>query len=70
MDRPRGQRTVDAIKATEREAELFVTDVSSSTGRQAKAVVGRFGRVDVLVNNVAISDTSRSSRSPRRTGTA
>ena len=58
MDKPRGQRTVDAIKAAGREAELFVTDVSkgAEVAAMVKAVVGRFGRVDVLVNNVAISD--------------
>src|SRR6266436_4726777 len=58
MDRPRGQRTVDAIKATGRDAELFVTDVSkgADVAAMVKAVVGRFGRVDILVNNVAISD--------------
>src|SRR5882672_7438947 len=58
MDRPRGQRTVDAIKATGRDGELFVTDVSkgADVAAMVKAVVDRFGRVDILVNNVAISD--------------
>ena len=58
LDRPRGQRTVDAIKAAGGDAELYVTDVSkgADVAAMVKAVVGRFGRVDILVNNVAISD--------------
>ena len=57
-DKPRGQRTVDAIKMACHDAELFVADVSkgADVAAMVKAVVGRFGRVDVLVNNVAISD--------------
>ena len=58
MDRPRGQRTVDAIKAAGGDAELYATDVSkgADVAAMVKAVVGRFGHVDILVNNVAISD--------------
>jgi NAD(P)-dependent dehydrogenase (short-subunit alcohol dehydrogenase family) len=58
LDRGRGQRTVDAIKAAGGEAELYVTDVSRGADVHAmvKAVADRFGRVDILVNNVAISD--------------
>ena len=58
MDEPRGKRTADAIKAAGGDAALFVTDVSKGgeVAAMVKAVVGRFGRVDILVNNVAISD--------------
>lgn len=58
LDRARGQRTVDAIKVAGGDAELYLTDVSkgADVAAMVKAVVARFGRVDILVNNVAISD--------------
>jgi NAD(P)-dependent dehydrogenase (short-subunit alcohol dehydrogenase family) len=58
MDKPRGARTIDAIKAAGGDAELYVTDVSkgADVAAMVKAVVDRFGHVDILVNNVAISD--------------
>src|SRR5262245_13953430 len=58
LDKPRGQHTVDRIKAASGNAELFVADVSKGDDVAAlvKAVVARFGRIDILVNNVAISD--------------
>ena len=58
VDMTRGTRVVDAIKSTGRVCELFVADVSRETDVIAlvRAVVARFGRIDVLVNNVAISD--------------
>jgi NAD(P)-dependent dehydrogenase (short-subunit alcohol dehydrogenase family) len=58
LDKARGQRTVDTVVGQGGEAELFVTDVSkgSEVAAMMKAVVARFGRVDILVNNVAISD--------------
>ena len=58
LDKPRGQRTVDAIKKAGGDAELFATDVSkgADVAAMVKAVVARFGHVDILVNNVAISD--------------
>ena len=48
LDQPRAERT----------AAAFVTDVSKSgeVAALVKAVVERFGRVDILVNNVAVSD--------------
>jgi 3-oxoacyl-[acyl-carrier protein] reductase len=58
MDKARGQRTVDAIKAQGSDAELYATDVSkgADVAAMVKAVASRFGHVDILVNNVAISD--------------
>jgi NAD(P)-dependent dehydrogenase (short-subunit alcohol dehydrogenase family) len=58
LDKARGQRTADAVKAAGGDAEAFVTDVSKGADVAAllKGVVARFGRVDILVNNVAISD--------------
>jgi NAD(P)-dependent dehydrogenase (short-subunit alcohol dehydrogenase family) len=58
LDKPRGQRVADAIKAAGGDAEAFATDVSkgADVAAMVKAVVARFGKVDILVNNVAISD--------------
>jgi NAD(P)-dependent dehydrogenase (short-subunit alcohol dehydrogenase family) len=58
MDKVRGQRVADDIKAAGGDAAAYVTDVSSGSDVAAlvKAVAERFGRVDILVNNVAISD--------------
>ena len=58
LDKARGERTVAAIRSSGGEAELFVTDVSKSAevAAMVNGVVGRFGRIDILVNNVAISD--------------
>jgi NAD(P)-dependent dehydrogenase (short-subunit alcohol dehydrogenase family) len=58
MDKARGERVTGAIIAAGGDAALFLTDVSSGRDVAAlvKAVVERFGRIDILVNNVAISD--------------
>jgi len=58
VDRPRGTRVVDAIKRAGGVGELFIADVSRGADVAAlvQAVVRSFGRVDILVNNVAISD--------------
>jgi 3-oxoacyl-[acyl-carrier protein] reductase len=58
LDKVRGQRTVDTVKAAGGDAALFVADVSKGPDVAAlvKNVVGHFGHVDILVNNVAISD--------------
>jgi NAD(P)-dependent dehydrogenase (short-subunit alcohol dehydrogenase family) len=58
LDKARGQKVADDIKAAGGDAAAFATDVSKSSEVTAliKAVVDRFGGVDILVNNVAISD--------------
>src|SRR6202023_1149380 len=58
LDKPRGERVASAIKAAGGDATLFVADVSkgSDVAALVKDVVGRYGRIDILVNNVAISD--------------
>ena len=58
LDRTRGERVTAAIKSAGGDAEAFVTDVSkaSEVAALVKAVVARFGRIDILVNNVAVSD--------------
>ena len=51
-----GSQTVDAIAAQGGEALYVHTDVTSeeSTQEMARKVVGRFGRIDILVNNAAL----------------
>jgi NAD(P)-dependent dehydrogenase (short-subunit alcohol dehydrogenase family) len=58
LDKPRGERVAGAIKAAGGEAAHFAADVSkgSDVAALVKDVVGRYGRIDILINNVAISD--------------
>jgi NAD(P)-dependent dehydrogenase (short-subunit alcohol dehydrogenase family) len=58
LDKERGERVANAIKAAGGDATLFAADVSkgSDVAALVKAIVARYGRIDVLVNNVAISD--------------
>src|SRR5437588_9745708 len=58
LDKPRGARVAEAIKTSGGKAELFIADVSggSDVAALVAAVVARFGRIDILVNNVAASD--------------
>jgi NAD(P)-dependent dehydrogenase (short-subunit alcohol dehydrogenase family) len=58
LDQARGERVTNAIKANGGTAELFVADVSrgNEVAALVDAVAARFGRIDILVNNVAISD--------------
>jgi NAD(P)-dependent dehydrogenase (short-subunit alcohol dehydrogenase family) len=58
LDEVRGERAANAIRAAGGDATLFVADVSkgSEVATLVKDVVGRYGHIDILVNNVAISD--------------
>jgi NAD(P)-dependent dehydrogenase (short-subunit alcohol dehydrogenase family) len=58
VDKPRAARVVAAINGAGGDAELFIADVSCGNDVAAlvEAVVARFGRIDILVNNVAITD--------------
>jgi 3-oxoacyl-[acyl-carrier protein] reductase len=58
LDAARGQRTVDAITRLGGKAVLFLADVSKGpeVAAAVQSVVEKLGRIDVLVNNVAISD--------------
>ena len=58
LDRGRGDAVAEAIGEAGGEAASFVADVSNSDHVQGliAAVVERFGRIDILVNNVAVSD--------------
>ena len=58
MDAGRGGRVAAEIRQSGGDAQLFRADVSrgSDVAELVRAVVARFGRIDILVNNVAISD--------------
>jgi NAD(P)-dependent dehydrogenase (short-subunit alcohol dehydrogenase family) len=58
MDAGRGGRVAAEIRQSGGDAQLFLADVSrgSDVAELVHAVVVRFGRIDILVNNVAISD--------------
>lgn len=58
LDRGRGDAVAGAIGETGGEAASFVADVSKSDDVQGliAAIVERFGRIDILINNVAVSD--------------
>lgn len=58
MDAGRGGRVAAEIRQSGGDAQLFLADVSrgSEVAELVRAVVARFGRIDILVNNVAISD--------------
>lgn len=58
MHEGRGQSVVDEINKTGSEATLVLCDVSKSSDVQemVKKVVDRFGGIDILVNNAALTD--------------
>ncbi len=58
MDKARGERVAAAIGQTGGDATLFLADVSKGGDVAAlvKDIVARYGRIDILVNNVAVSD--------------
>jgi NAD(P)-dependent dehydrogenase (short-subunit alcohol dehydrogenase family) len=58
MHEGRGQGVVDEINRMGQEAMLVLGDVSKSSDVQAmvKQAVGKFGGIDILVNNAALTD--------------
>ena len=58
LDSTRGDAVANAIGESGGEAASFIADVSNSDEVQSliTAVVEKFGRIDILVNNVAVSD--------------
>jgi NAD(P)-dependent dehydrogenase (short-subunit alcohol dehydrogenase family) len=58
MHEDRGQAVVDEIHHAGREAMLVLCDISKSRDVQdmVKKVVARFGGIDILVNNAALTD--------------
>ena len=58
LDRARAEQAARKLTDAGREAEAFVADVSmdDDVASLIAAIVERFGRIDILVNNVAISD--------------
>jgi NAD(P)-dependent dehydrogenase (short-subunit alcohol dehydrogenase family) len=58
MDKGRGERVARAIEGEGGSALALVADVSrgADVADAVRQVVARFGRIDILVNNVAISD--------------
>ena len=58
LDKGRGDRVAAEITRAGGEAAAFVADVAAETdvARVVAAVVARWGRIEILVNNAAISD--------------
>jgi len=58
MHEGRGRAVVDEINKTGQEAMLVLGDVSKSADvrEMVKKIVGKFGGVDILVNNAALTD--------------
>lgn len=58
LDQKRAEKVVAYLRKQGKEAEAFVCDVSDTSAIEAttNAIEKRFGKIDILVNNVAISD--------------
>jgi NAD(P)-dependent dehydrogenase (short-subunit alcohol dehydrogenase family) len=58
MDKGRGEKVAAEIRAAGSDAAAFVADASveSEIAGLAEAVVKRWGRIDILINNAAVSD--------------
>jgi len=58
LDKSRGEKVAEDILAADGKAKAYVCDVSKEQDiiDTVKAVVADFGRIDILVNNAAISD--------------
>jgi len=58
MHEGRGQAVVDELNKSEREAMLVLGDVSKASDAEAmiKKVAAKFGGIDILVNNAALTD--------------
>lgn len=58
LDKGRGAKVVAEIKAEGGEAETFIANmaVEAEISAVVQAVMARWGRIDILVNNAAISD--------------
>ncbi len=58
LDKARGEGVAAAVRASGGDATLFAADVSKGKDVTAlvKDIVDRYGRIDILVNNVAVSD--------------
>ena len=67
----RAKETLQIIKSEGGEASTFSGDMTKldDCERMAQAAVDRYGRIDILDNNVGISQRGRWWRSARRTGT-
>jgi NAD(P)-dependent dehydrogenase (short-subunit alcohol dehydrogenase family) len=58
LDKGRGDKVAAEISTAGGEAAAFVADVAAEAdiGRVVAAVISRWGRIDILINNAAISD--------------